>query len=77
MDTIDFKHTKNHLMKSLTPIVVKIISHQKAIFLGIGMPNPTKAPIFNGLSENNGFWTSKDFLPKVSAASKECVLIFE
>ena len=42
----------------------------KAIFLGLGMPNPTKSPVFAGLEGSHGFWTSKDFLPKVAAASK-------
>ena len=42
----------------------------KAIFLGLGMPNPTKSPVFAGLDGKAGFWTSKDFLPKVAAASK-------
>uniref|UniRef100_A0A0K0D6I9 Pyr_redox_2 domain-containing protein n=1 Tax=Angiostrongylus cantonensis TaxID=6313 RepID=A0A0K0D6I9_ANGCA len=42
----------------------------KAVFIGIGMPEPKKIPIFDGLTENHGFYTSKDFLPKVAAASK-------
>ncbi|XP_013417109.1 dihydropyrimidine dehydrogenase [NADP(+)] isoform X2 [Lingula anatina] len=42
----------------------------KAIFLGMGLPNPKKISIFDGLTENMGFFTSKDFLPRVSAASK-------
>ena len=41
-----------------------------AMFVGIGMPNPKKIPLFEGLSEDMGFYTSKDFLPKVAAASK-------
>lgn len=36
----------------------------------LGMPNPKKIPIFADLTEPMGFYTSKDFLPKVSAASK-------
>ncbi|XP_062584181.1 dihydropyrimidine dehydrogenase [NADP(+)]-like [Saccostrea cucullata] len=42
----------------------------EAVFLGIGMPDPKKIPIFADLKESMGFFTSKDFLPKVSAASK-------
>jgi len=42
----------------------------KAIFLGIGMPSPKKIPIFEELTEEQGFYTSKEFLPKVSKASK-------
>lgn len=41
-----------------------------AIFLGIGLPEPTIAPIFKGLHQQNGFYTSKDFLPLVSDGSK-------
>lgn len=42
----------------------------QAIFLGIGLPNPNMVPIFKDLTVDMGFWTSKDFLPKVAAASK-------
>lgn len=41
-----------------------------AIFLGIGLPEPSIAPIFKGLNQENGFFTSKDFLPLVSKGSK-------
>uniref|UniRef100_A0A0K2T590 Dihydropyrimidine dehydrogenase [NADP(+)] n=1 Tax=Lepeophtheirus salmonis TaxID=72036 RepID=A0A0K2T590_LEPSM len=42
----------------------------EAIFVGIGNPEPKKIPIFEKLTESNGFFTSKDFLPKVAKASK-------
>ena len=42
----------------------------EAVFLGIGLPQPKKIPIFDELTEEMGFFTSKDFLPKVAAASK-------
>lgn len=42
----------------------------KAIFVGIGLPQPKIAPQFQGLDVSHGFYTSKDFLPLVSAASK-------
>ncbi|CAD5111842.1 DgyrCDS1106 [Dimorphilus gyrociliatus] len=45
-------------------------SGNKAIFLGFGLPNAKVIPLFEGLSEKNGFYTSKSFLPRVSAASK-------
>ena len=35
-----------------------------------GLPNPNKDPIFNGLDESKGFYTSKSFLPSVAKASK-------
>ncbi len=41
----------------------------KAVFVGIGNPQPKSIPIFDGLTENQGFYTSKDFLPKVSYLS--------
>ena len=46
----------------------------EAIFVGIGLPDPKVAPIFEGLTVDNGFYNSKDFLPVVSMASKpgEC-----
>lgn len=42
----------------------------KAVFLGIGLPNPNVDPIFKDLSTNEGFYTSKNFLPLVSRSSK-------
>lgn len=42
----------------------------EAIFLGFGLPDPKSIPIFEGLTEDNGFYTSKDFLPRVASASK-------
>ncbi|RWS08476.1 dihydropyrimidine dehydrogenase-like [NADP(+)] [Dinothrombium tinctorium] len=41
-----------------------------AVFVGIGLPEPKKLDIFKNLSLENGFYTSKQFLPLVSAASK-------
>lgn len=41
-----------------------------AIFLGIGLPQPIVNSIFKGLTPDNGFYTSKDFLPIVSEGSK-------
>ena len=34
------------------------------------MPEPKKTGVFAGLEEKHGFFTSKDYLPKVAAASK-------
>ncbi|CAG2216272.1 DPYD [Mytilus edulis] len=42
----------------------------EAVFLGIGLPDPKKIPIFEGLTEDMGFYTSKDYLPKVTSSSK-------
>jgi dihydropyrimidine dehydrogenase (NADP+) len=42
----------------------------KAIFLGIGLPNPNIDPMFKDLTTAEGFYTSKNFLPIVSKSSK-------
>lgn len=42
----------------------------EAIFLGIGLPAPKKVEVFDGVGEKEGYFTSKDFLPRVSAGSK-------
>ncbi|CAH0397772.1 unnamed protein product [Chilo suppressalis] len=42
-----------------------------AVFLGIGLPEPKSVPIFKGLTQEMGFYTSKDFLPLVSKGSKK------
>jgi dihydropyrimidine dehydrogenase (NADP+) len=42
----------------------------KAVFLGIGLPNPNIDPIFKDLTTKEGFHTSKNFLPIVSKSSK-------
>lgn len=42
----------------------------EGVFIGIGLPQAKRIPIFQNLNEQMGFYTSKDFLPKVSAASK-------
>ncbi|CAH2036954.1 unnamed protein product, partial [Iphiclides podalirius] len=46
-------------------------SGHAAVFLGIGLPEPTSVPIFKGLTQEMGFFTSKDFLPLVSKGSKK------
>jgi dihydropyrimidine dehydrogenase (NADP+) len=42
----------------------------KAVFLGIGLPNPNIDPIFKDLTSTEGFYTSKNFLPIISKCSK-------
>ena len=42
----------------------------KAILVGCGLPQPMREDVFDGLTPKQNFWTSKDFLPLVSAASK-------
>lgn len=41
-----------------------------AIFIGIGLPQPKTIPIFQNLTPDMGYFTSKSFLPKVSKGSK-------
>jgi len=41
-----------------------------AIFIGIGNPEPKVIPIFESLTEQMGFFTSKSFLPAVARGSK-------
>lgn len=45
-------------------------SGHDAVFLGIGLPEPKLDPIFDGLTEAMGFYSSKSFLPQVSNGSK-------
>uniref|UniRef100_A0ABI7YDA6 Dihydropyrimidine dehydrogenase [NADP(+)] n=1 Tax=Felis catus TaxID=9685 RepID=A0ABI7YDA6_FELCA len=42
----------------------------KAAFIGIGLPDPNKNHIFKDLTQDHGFYTSKDFLPLVAKSSK-------
>ncbi|XP_030629124.1 dihydropyrimidine dehydrogenase [NADP(+)] [Chanos chanos] len=42
----------------------------QAVFIGIGLPQANKHKIFEGLTMEHGFYTSKDFLPLVAKASK-------
>lgn len=41
------------------------------IFIGIGLPEPKVDDIFKGLTTEQGFFTSKNFLPLVAKASKQ------
>uniref|UniRef100_V5GTH2 Dihydropyrimidine dehydrogenase [NADP(+)] n=1 Tax=Anoplophora glabripennis TaxID=217634 RepID=V5GTH2_ANOGL len=54
--------------KDLT--VKSLLNDAKAIFIGIGLPQPKINPLFKDLTPEMGFYTSKSFLPKVSKASK-------
>ena len=56
-------------IEDLTLEKLKAMNH-KAVFLGLGNPEPKVIPLFKGLSEEQGFYTSKSFLPKVAKASK-------
>ena len=51
----------------------------EAVFIGIGNPEPKTIPIFDGLDESKGYYTSKGFLPQVARASKagKCSIAFK
>ncbi|XP_046440788.1 dihydropyrimidine dehydrogenase [NADP(+)]-like isoform X2 [Daphnia pulex] len=57
---------------SLADITLQGLKDQgyQGVFIGIGLPQAKRISIFENLSEQMGFYTSKDFLPKVSVASK-------
>lgn len=69
---VKFEMKRSLSVKDIT--VQKLIDEKAdAIFLGIGLPQPTPNPIFKGLDENMGFYTSKNFLPRVAEGSKKGV----
>lgn len=43
------------------------------IFEGIGNPEAKTIPMFDGLTEDQGYYTSKSFLPKVSILTFCCI----
>ncbi|XP_025837685.1 dihydropyrimidine dehydrogenase [NADP(+)] [Agrilus planipennis] len=52
-------------IKDLT--ITKLLNDgTKAIFVGIGLPTPKTSPVFKGLTPENGYYTSKSFLPEVA-----------
>lgn len=53
----------------------KILKDAKAAFIGIGLPQPKLNPLFKDLTAEMGFYTSKDFLPRVAKASKPGVCL--
>lgn len=57
---------------STKDITIKNLLDDKtdAIFLGIGLPQAKIDKVFRGLTIENGFYTSKDFLPLVAGGSK-------
>lgn len=50
--------------------ITELVKSFDAIFLGFGLPQPKIDPVFQGLSIQQGFYTSKDFLPVVAGGSK-------
>uniref|UniRef100_UPI001939D4E7 dihydropyrimidine dehydrogenase [NADP(+)]-like n=1 Tax=Styela clava TaxID=7725 RepID=UPI001939D4E7 len=41
-----------------------------SVFVGIGLPEPKKIPVFKDLTRDNGYYSSKEFLPLVARGSK-------
>ncbi|KAJ8982696.1 hypothetical protein NQ317_013168 [Molorchus minor] len=54
--------------KDLT--IENLLQDSEAVFIGIGLPQPTLNPLFKNLTADMGFYTSKSFLPKVALGSK-------
>lgn len=50
-------------------IFIYFMYTDKTLFI-VGLPDAKRIPIFEGLTESMGFYTSKDYLPKVAASSK-------
>uniref|UniRef100_T1PFN8 Dihydropyrimidine dehydrogenase [NADP(+)] n=1 Tax=Musca domestica TaxID=7370 RepID=T1PFN8_MUSDO len=65
---VKFELNRSLSTKDLT--VKDLLASDHAVFLGIGLPEPKLNPIFKGLDESMGFYTSKSFLPKVADGSK-------
>jgi dihydropyrimidine dehydrogenase (NADP+) len=61
--------TGKALGRDFTVQSLKSEGHE-AIFIGIGLPEPKLIPIFEDLTLDQGFYTSKTFLPLVAKASK-------
>ncbi|XP_045147841.1 dihydropyrimidine dehydrogenase [NADP(+)] isoform X1 [Echinops telfairi] len=57
---------------SVNEITLRTLKEEgyKAAFIGIGLPEPNRDHIFQGLAQDQGFYTSKDFLPLVAKSSK-------
>ncbi|KAJ8957489.1 hypothetical protein NQ318_020515 [Aromia moschata] len=55
-------------VKDLT--IEGLLKDSKAVFVGIGLPQPKINTIFKNLTPEMGFYTSKSFLPKVALGSK-------
>lgn len=53
------------------PNVAALLANHDVVFLGIGKPAPIVEQCFKGLTDVHGFYTSKSFLPRVAAASKQ------
>ncbi|XP_071606925.1 dihydropyrimidine dehydrogenase [NADP(+)] isoform X18 [Heliangelus exortis] len=60
---------KGLAMNGMTLHTLKEDGYQ-AVFIGIGLPEPNTDSVFQGLRMDQGFYTSKDFLPLVAMASK-------
>lgn len=58
------------LSKSDITIEKLLNGGHKSVFVGIGLPQPKIIPIFQKLTTEMGFFTSKNFLPAVAMGSK-------
>lgn len=63
----------NSPMSAKSQLTIENLLHRdkyEAVFVGVGKPQPKIASIFRSLTKENRFFTSKEFLPLVSQASK-------
>lgn len=72
MKDLGVKIVNGKALNATSGLSIKSLQQEgyECFFVGIGLPNPNKDPVFKGLTEENGFYTSKNFLPLVSKASK-------
>uniref|UniRef100_A0A1A9WDB6 Dihydropyrimidine dehydrogenase [NADP(+)] n=1 Tax=Glossina brevipalpis TaxID=37001 RepID=A0A1A9WDB6_9MUSC len=64
------KIATNRQLSTKDITIKQLLSTNQVVFLGIGLPEPKVLPIFEGLSESDGFYTSKSFLPRAADGSK-------
>ena len=72
MKDLGVKVVKGKALDADTGLTLKAIKEDgyECAFLGIGLPNPNREKIFDGLDESLGFYTSKSFLPLVAKVLK-------
>lgn len=71
MEDLGVKIEKNRSLSTNDITLENLLAKKtKAIFIGLGLPQPKIHPLFKDLTSEMGFYTSKDFLPQVSHESK-------
>ncbi|BES89931.1 dihydropyrimidine dehydrogenase [Nesidiocoris tenuis] len=70
MQDLGVKIEYNRALSTDDLTIKGLMKDHEAVFIGIGHPEPKSIPIFAGLDETQGYYTSKSFLPRVSKSSK-------